>query len=279
MVRYCVVENCNESDISGLAHRFPKKMDSRIKWQEALNLLEWDLDLLFNKYVVCKNHFKPTDYRNSISTHLNTTAIPHQPDNTLKTHKQITFKPSRSTVENVEISEDKTNASISEQIVEPPEIPAPTIESIEYETVFAQRRRKRTCEEIEKEIKKLTKVAFKKVEPKQEPSVISEMNVVFHNPEKYYIEKDDVSSKDVTTTVVNLDSCEFPNIIEVVLVEAGCQTDEFEEKDESEFGSLSRVELVKLLKEKDQTIESLQKKIGKFETAMSAFKVLMNPLD
>lgn len=279
MVRYCIVEDCKESDVSILAHRFPKKMDKRIMWQKTLNLEDYDLDLLFNKYVVCKNHFYPSDYRNPISKHLNVTATPHLQSQSRKGSSTTKIQPSKSTVEIVDITEDETNPDDSKPKSKPAE--AQTIETIEYETVYAQRRRKRTTEEIGEEIVTLTQEAFKRMKPEPLPKSPSPVPIVQKKEnvvELDYTKNNEEPPEDATTNV-NLNSCEYTNVIEVTLAEVACQTDETEEKDDSEFGTLSRTELVKLLKEKDQTIETLQKKISKFEAAMSAFKVLMNPLD
>lgn len=300
MVRYCIIENCTETDVTVLAHRFPKKLDHRIKWQEALNLQDHDLNVLYNKYVVCLNHFKPSDYRNQISKHLNSTAIPHLPKNSRKSQTQAEAETelSSSTVEIVEVTEDEANDTVSQLPKlkrDPQYVPYgkvsnsteseptnQTPEMIEIKTVFAQRRRKRTNQEIGEEIKELTEAAIKKLKGTLElvprsPSpvvvLLSDENVLTdHNPEE-----DQTTSNNVTTAIVNLES-EVSDLIEVVIAEVACQTEDLEEKDDSEFGSLSRTELVKLLKEKDQTIETLQQKINKFEAAMSAFKVLMNPL-
>lgn len=78
MVRRCCVENCTESDLSILAHRFPKTSEMALKWQTALNITSILLkDLQTKSYVVCTKHFKASDYRNQNSNCLNSTAVPN----------------------------------------------------------------------------------------------------------------------------------------------------------------------------------------------------------
>lgn len=83
MVRRCCVVGCTETDLSILAHRFPKPENVAQKWQENLNLESISLeDLQRGSYVVCTRHFKPSDYRNVNSNCLNTTAVPNHEKNT-----------------------------------------------------------------------------------------------------------------------------------------------------------------------------------------------------
>lgn len=79
MVRKCIIEGCEHSDQTILAHRFPQKRTLLELWRDNLELSPKqysDFDLL-KKYVVCSLHFKKTDYRNPISSFLNTTAVPY----------------------------------------------------------------------------------------------------------------------------------------------------------------------------------------------------------
>lgn len=77
MVRRCCINNCTESDLTILAHRFPKADNLALKWQIALNLNTISLqELQKGSYVVCTKHFKQSDYRNHNSNCLNTTAVP-----------------------------------------------------------------------------------------------------------------------------------------------------------------------------------------------------------
>lgn len=79
MVRKCIIEGCEHSDQTILAHRFPQKRILLELWRDNLELCSKkysDMDLL-RKYVVCSLHFKKTDYRNPISSFLNTTAVPY----------------------------------------------------------------------------------------------------------------------------------------------------------------------------------------------------------
>lgn len=75
MVRNCAVDNCNETDITLLSHRFPKSKDMAEIWRSALGLTIPLCDLQ-RKFVVCTKHFATSNYRNVISNSLNTTAIP-----------------------------------------------------------------------------------------------------------------------------------------------------------------------------------------------------------
>lgn len=76
MVRRCAVPTCESTDKTTVSHRFPRKVDSAQNWQQSLQLQNVQMDELIQKYVVCTLHFKPSDYRNAASKHLNFTAIP-----------------------------------------------------------------------------------------------------------------------------------------------------------------------------------------------------------
>lgn len=76
MVRNCVVPDCPNTDTNTVSHRFPRKRDVAEKWQRSLHLCHIDLDMLLHKFVVCSKHFERTDYRNALSKHLNSTAVP-----------------------------------------------------------------------------------------------------------------------------------------------------------------------------------------------------------
>lgn len=76
MVRRCAVRTCESTDKSTMSHRFPRKIDSALKWQESLQLQDIQLEELIHKYVVCTLHFKASDYRNAASKHLNFSAVP-----------------------------------------------------------------------------------------------------------------------------------------------------------------------------------------------------------
>ncbi|XP_059621923.1 G1/S-specific cyclin-E-like [Phlebotomus argentipes] len=76
MVRVCAVEGCLSSDLTHLAHRFPKDAARAREWQEALALQGKDVEMLMEKHTVCTLHFEKKDYRNIESRHLNKTALP-----------------------------------------------------------------------------------------------------------------------------------------------------------------------------------------------------------
>lgn len=76
MVRRCCVEDCSESDLTLLAHRFPKGDQIALEWKKSLNLNSMPLEVLRQNFVVCTKHFSAKAYRNSISNSLNTTALP-----------------------------------------------------------------------------------------------------------------------------------------------------------------------------------------------------------
>ncbi|KAG5681473.1 hypothetical protein PVAND_010905 [Polypedilum vanderplanki] len=76
MVRRCCVPNCSESDITILSHRFPKDDGIAQEWKSSLGIENIALEDLRQKYSVCTKHFSSVSYRNVISNSLNTTAIP-----------------------------------------------------------------------------------------------------------------------------------------------------------------------------------------------------------
>jgi hypothetical protein len=93
MVRRCCVDDCNETDLSILSHRFPKSQSLAEKWRDALKITSISVDQLQKgSYVVCTKHFKGSDYRNEISNCLNTTAVPNLSDNSSNNERFITTK-------------------------------------------------------------------------------------------------------------------------------------------------------------------------------------------
>lgn len=76
MVRPCAVTGCTAKDTSILSHRFPRDRTQAEQWQKALNLTDRSIEELLARFVVCTKHFEATDYRNSISSCVNKSAVP-----------------------------------------------------------------------------------------------------------------------------------------------------------------------------------------------------------
>ncbi|KXJ68718.1 hypothetical protein RP20_CCG002020 [Aedes albopictus] len=76
MVRHCAVPSCKNTDLTILCHRFPKRKDAFHQWQSSLCLDDFDANLLMQRFVVCTHHFKQSDYRNANSRMLNAVAVP-----------------------------------------------------------------------------------------------------------------------------------------------------------------------------------------------------------
>lgn len=76
MVRFCAVPNCSSNKSKILSHRFPRNKKNAKKWQTALHLETFPLNVLCDKFVICGLHFNKCDYRNTVSNHLNAMALP-----------------------------------------------------------------------------------------------------------------------------------------------------------------------------------------------------------
>lgn len=277
MVRFCVVEGCDHTDGNSLAHRFPKNVEHRTRWQSALNLQSYDLDSLLHKYVVCTNHFKKSDYRNAISTSLNSTAVPNLQEIKEKDNQEIipVVSPNRNEAYITTESVKATSSSNLTKMIQSKPVNKPLIltkvKDLNIENKYhTDKRKRRTSTQMEKELNTLQKMA-------------NNTNPALNHLPTFYPENNEME------IIVSTDSMydrEGPTIVEIVVQDAETQTDTRLEEEQNiinekhpEFGSFSRLQLIQLLEEREQKINTLEKKVEKFESAMQAFKMLMNPSD
>lgn len=241
MVRFCVINGCKQSDTTILAHRFPKNVQSRIKWQQALNLESHDLEVLLQKYVVCTRHFQKSDYRNAISTSLNSTAVP-----------------------SLEFWDDETGDVIVE-------------ENIKADNYCCQddngAKQKRPSYVLNDEVERLKKIAKEVTETQLIQPIIANTNCHVTINNQIHDDGDDDDGEHETIMVQ-----------EITFAEVAIQTDDvkFEESVTNapdELQGLTKHELIQLILQRDNKIQTLESKVRKFESAMSAFKTLMNPGD
>lgn len=234
------------------------------KWKDALHLTSIKLETLQEgSYVVCTRHFKETDYRNSYSNCLNSTAVPSLEEN-INERIQTTKGKRKS-----ELTEIKCH-----KIVTP-------------ETPSNKRKQVLTKEFILKKVKLNVPIAIEKdatiisnevIKPIEKPPII----------EAPYEDIKEINT-DATFEEIHEDhhdseillEPEEANIIEQA--DKNTQTDEEkkieplhkEDKEEKiisllypKYSGLTKIELVKMLMERDLKISSLEEKEKQLENAL-----------
>ncbi|XP_065088540.1 uncharacterized protein LOC135710012 [Ochlerotatus camptorhynchus] len=313
MVRHCAVRGCNNTDMSTLCHRFPKRKDAFEQWQRSLQLDDAEATLLMQRFVVCTLHFKTSDYRNSTSRMLNTVAIPTLSINNkaafydaptsavgivcsstgnaggssnVRTCSNSTKKPVEEFMPKIESpkSDDQEGILISSSLiierVEPPEAVV-EVESEEDMIYFIEEEvpptetteadpdvenRLRESSPIESSKAKRFKLESWEIDAElnEQPDTIEEIPIALQPAIEYrnsLVQTDDieiVSHEDQLHRRM-VDEC-YP-----------------------EYAGYSRLDFAKQLKEKDDRLAELTKKLSNFETAhaammktMEAFKTLVN---
>ncbi|CRK98910.1 CLUMA_CG012063, isoform A [Clunio marinus] len=301
MVRRCAVHNCKESNITLLAHRFPKKEDMVIKWQNALNLKNYSVRDLQTKFVVCTKHFKPSSYRNVVSSSLNTTAIPDLNDN-LDNERIITtnaaYKKNRSAP--IRCHKYPNELFIEETLTE--EKPKVKKAKIEDRTENTELQKEHLVVEVD--MIGVVNSADEIEEHVERKNICNDIQIdtkpvktksVATNTEKEIHKNVEIESKMIETKAIATNTEEEMFKVlnlnidpQIILTDQQTQTetdhesnkkleDSNQSKDNKIFGilypelaSLNKMQLGELVAERNRKIESLEEKVNKLEAAMKS---------
>lgn len=256
MVRRCCVENCNSTDLSILSHRFPKPQAIAMQWRDALNITSISLeDLQKGSFVVCTKHFKGKDYRNEVSNCLNTTAIPNRDDNSSNNERIMTTKGKEKSKQLTQLrchkvtpsaSPEKISFLINEKITESP-----------------PKNYKNYAKKIRLDIRNIKILPPKDVILKTEETDFIENDTAAVQPIEDIQHKSQSTMTDTNETnnqevQVNL---EVPSTLD--------KDDKMIKLLYPNFAGLTKMELVKLLVERDLKISSLQEKEKQLEDILT----------
>ncbi|XP_055691736.1 uncharacterized protein LOC129794858 [Lutzomyia longipalpis] len=281
MVRVCAVEGCSSSDLTHLSHRFPKNLLRAKEWQDALELQDKDLETMLEKYTVCTLHFEKKDYRNIESRHLNKTALPKLVTSFWKPPKrEKKSEITREVVDNdrnsphVNIVNAKEQARRGAQIIaqsativeemeefdeDPTNRPIGLADKPEEYYIVVESESENTNDDQMPQKRKNTHQSRLKTkkpcpEPEAEEEPLDDEEVVQHEEAQYGF----------------VDSIEMT---EVVYRDNTAQTEEEDEKEVEEeiinsgYWENSKVDLIRILLERDQKCKELEKKIEDFRHA------------
>lgn len=263
-----------------------------------------------DRYVVCTDHFKKTDYRNAVSKCLNTTAIPHLhtessepeqlvnvPIETPKSHQQVQIEHDKPEIrrpvpptekppyEIVILSTTPVLKEIYLEKVDLPHINQPQIDRPQPSSTRTRPKRSREID-LASNIAPVTKASVPRDYASNKAAKRKQ------SLKRIKVENDPVPSNDL----------EMDNSIEIEVIDEtkvseelesnepkpstdmSTQTDKRQEEKESieiiakypNFKDYTKLDLVKELVEKEKQIAELEVKLQKFTAAMSAFKMLMN---
>lgn len=268
MVRRCAVAGCRETDITILAHRFPKTNEIVAAWQKALDLDKYTSNELHKRFVVCCRHFSATAYRNVISNSLNTTAIPNLNEN-IENDRINVRNPGCyrkfSVPTRCHKLPDKLEGSLKAKSSQPP------IKRLKLEAIL---QKALETAESPKEIKKIVPVDCSSEDETYELCEVSDID-------------EDEDAKSELFEFEDLPEVKIPKISEVVLTDQTTQTENIGlptddrlsipevSKDDKligilypEYQNVEKIKLIEMLCEKNQKIEALEEKLKKLELAM-----------
>uniref|UniRef100_U5ENH1 Protein aael aael010811 aedes aegypti n=1 Tax=Corethrella appendiculata TaxID=1370023 RepID=U5ENH1_9DIPT len=320
MGRICIVHNCEENENTTLIHRFPKPIPSAEKWQKILKLEKYSIDDLLKKYAVCTKHFTKDSYRNPISRQLNKTAVPHlspEYDDALdQTAFQSVIPPMMEVEEeyfddfdtieeNYSLSEEDAIAPSTQEIIleyETSNPPVDIIQEEEEEERFIKIQPKPVKKELPKimtpeSTAQLIPIIFKNIpnSAKLVPVQVSKTQAKSFATIRQILPKPNLEeaneppiSTTITTTISPIRSTKEYETQTTQTEPIEIRTeDEIVENtiimlEYGEYGTLSKLDLIKLAIENKTKIDELQKKLQTFEAAhetmmksMEMFKSLM----
>lgn len=306
MVRPCVVPFCTSTDLTILCHRFPKRKEVFEQWQNSLNLHAEEPERLLQRFVVCTLHFKPSDYRNPKSRMLNAVAVPtldyydkttiyDSPTTTIGSSagttnvKKISCLDQNSTAEIVVIESSEQDSSTtvnSALIIEPIEALEDdnTIYYIEEEGTPTE-----SCDVISSNDNHISRTCSpvedmpdqKRIRLKIHDVAEDTLNELTSEPQDEAVPVREAVDKP-TVIVECRNSSAQTDDIKIVSLEEQLQQQMMEQL-YPEYADCSRLDLAIRLKENEERVAELTKKLSNFETAhaammktMEAFKTLVN---
>jgi hypothetical protein len=301
MVRKCIVPGCPHNDLSILSHRFPRRTENASLWMEALGIMDIPIPDLINKYVVCTKHFKKSDYRNAVSNSLNYTACPSLDTDSIEV---IAVTQTTVTPPAVDIVDSPSNTYTLVSRV-PARSPKISLKRIPNPIVIKKHRQpvpETTTTIITLECEPLISVIDISENEEYDNTVtkngVIEINENFDNGEHEEIVIVDPPYQSVTNDLLNCHTQQtkkslpshvlqlYPTSLNKrkrsstppksklkTLTHSSMQTDaaiisvetEEIEKNYSEYKDLSKLDLIKQLKEKDQKILELEAKTEKLK--------------
>lgn len=267
-----------------------------------------------DRFVVCTDHFRKTDYRNAVSKCLNTTAIPHlhtksfEPSKPEQLVNESIQTPKSDQTVKPEVRHEKHEKPEVRRPISPPEKPpyeivilstTPVVKEIYLDKVdqphhvdqsqhWPTRTRQKRSREVD--VDSNDAVLTKPAVPKNYASIKESKRK--QSLKRIKVENDPILNSefeiDNSIEIEVIDAAKVSEEIEMNQLKPSAnmstQTDEsIEEKESieiaekySKFKDYSKLTLVKELVEKEKQIAELQLKLEKFTVAMSAFKMLMN---
>lgn len=281
MVRQCAIPGCKNNDQVTLCHRFPKRKEFLEKWRNSL-ALGVDPVELFNRYVVCTQHFQASDYRNSASRMLNLMAVP-----SLNFYRKGEFYDPPTTAQNGvnhieraqvqwKVNEEKKEP---EPVLEASEIEVLEIQHVEPESSMTVEIIEPVDEEfevfyIEEEVKEQTVEKSLQLEVLEEHPI--DKTMAPPPVKRKYIQDELQSSPSKTilhdvATQTNYDEKSSAPLI----LEQRSMAEKY-----PEYAKCSRLELAKELKETSEQLAGVKKRLAHIEAAHAvvreAFKSIIN---
>lgn len=284
MVRRCCVEGCNETDLSILSHRFPKPQKTAEKWRAALKISSISLDeLQKGSFVVCTKHFKGRDYRNEVSNCLNTTAIPTLEDNSSNNERIVTTKGKEKPKELTQLRCHKST---------------PTATPEKRTILISEIINKRTAEKLSKVVSEIPIKRVKLESSIKSKGLIIAEEILLNDENNYILPNNEIEKAPSSENLASYE--ELPTIGEdavksdqLFLEDRSTMTESFEkvhqevqanleespkssDKDDKmikllypKYAGLSKMELVKVLVERDLKISSLEEKEKQLEEILT----------
>lgn len=303
MVRNCVIDDCRESDLTILTHRFPKSDENTALWRQSLRLNHFSIEDLQKRWVVCTKHFASNAYRNPNSSSLNTNAVPNllaNEDNFERINQRKNrCEPSQPPAKNakVMIPIDEHNKVVLVKKSTPkfkPEQLRPHLELKKALTSYAKIKPAVISHGNRKQqlTQSILMVEDDDVEFEEEIQIIDDdannqvQQIVYETEHHPYEEEETEIQAYEEAQVQEYQLVEEEKMSPVETFEIATQTEdrddavstvstEGDSKDDKlirilypEFSGLTKMKLVEVLNEKNQRIQSLEEKIAKLETAM-----------
>lgn len=258
MVRRCAVVDCYSSDISILSHRFPRNEAKAEEWKISLGIKNVPLKDLINKYCVCSLHFIKSDYRNEVSSFLNSTAIPRIINNFSSDQRTSSgsFTERRSLIESdsdpiIELTDDDKE------------------KGIDLEGNFNQQEEKLDLDssppppKIRKTYHSQSQLRDVKIDKKKFIAVVEEDESWTSIEDEF--EEEDKSSNDETEQSIVDENKEEEEDQE----SAEPEPDEDPDFDEQEYRNVTRKELILQIIESNKKIQELEIKLGSIKKLLN----------
>jgi hypothetical protein len=257
MVRKCCVSDCNETDATILAHRFPKSQEVSSMWQRILQIEDsFSLDDLMKTKVVCTRHFSASAYRNEISNALNTNSLPNLCENNDNERIFTTKERNKNRIfSNLRVhkmpEKESTSLLKMNQIVKEPAMKKPKLQPIEIHKIEAKKRPVHNVIVAEQEIEV----------PSSEDVILDEEQIEIRHEEDYPNETIIQSVDDSSQSLDHNDDHDFDDNV-------ANADDEIIKLIHPEYQNMSRLDLINIIIEQNEKIKTLTDKEETMKKAM-----------